>query len=194
MLMLGVTGSLTETRRARRDALSLAKRHKGVHVGRTIGKGWQKNRFRGPLLRNTLWDAGYAADTVETAVNWPKVTPLMRAIEAAAATALASENERVHAFTHLSHLYRQGCSIYSTFVYRSTGDPDADLARWRRLKSTVSEAIVAYGGTISHQHGVGRDHAPYLPAEKGALGMDLIRAMAREFDPDGIMNPGKLFA
>ena len=194
MLMIGVTGSLTETRRMRRDALALAKRHKGVHVGRMIGKGWEKNRFRGPLMRNTLWELGYGADTVETAVNWPSVTPLMRAIEATATQTLAAENERVHAFTHLSHVYRQGCSIYSTFVYRSTGDPDADLARWRKLKTAVSEAIVEHGGTISHQHGVGVDHAPYLPAEKGALGMDLIRAMARELDPDGIMNPGKLFA
>ena len=61
------------------------------------------------------------------------------------------------------------------------------------MKKAVSEAIVAHGGTISHQHGVGVDHAPYLPAEKGPLGMDLIKAMARELDPDGIMNPGKLF-
>ena len=37
-------------------------------------------------------------------------------------------------------------------------------------------------------------HAPYLEAEKGPLGMDLMRAMAREFDPDGMMNPGKLLA
>lgn len=194
MLMMGVTGSLVETRRLRRDALALCKRYRGVHVGKAIGKGWAKNRFRGPLLRNTLWDAGYAADTVETAVNWPKVTPLMRAIEQAAHDALGSEQERVHAFTHLSHMYRQGCSIYSTFVFRSTGDPDGDLARWRRLKSRLSETIVAHGGTISHQHGVGVDHAPYLQAEKSALGMDLIRAMAREFDPEGMMNPGKLFA
>lgn len=194
MLMMGITGSLAESRRARRDALAIAKRHRGVHVGKTMGKGWAKNRFRGPLLRNALWELGYAADTVETSVNWPKVTALMRGIEQTAQDALAAENERVHAFTHLSHMYRQGCSIYSTFVYRSAGDPQADLERWRRLKTRVSETIVALGGTISHQHGVGIDHAPYLPAEKGALGMDLIRAAARELDPDAMMNPGKLFA
>lgn len=194
MLMMGVTGSSAECRRMRRDALAIARRFGGVHVGKAIGKGWAKNRFRGPLLRNALWDLGYSADTVETCVNWPKATPLMRAIEQAARDALAADNERVHAFTHLSHMYRQGCSIYSTFVFRSAGDADANLERWRRLKARVSEAIVAHGGTISHQHGVGVDHAPYLPAEKGALGMDLIRAMAREFDPDAMMNPGKLFS
>jgi len=119
---------------------------------------------------------------------------MMRAIEQAAHEVFGAQGERVHAFTHLSHVYRQGCSIYSTFVFRSTGTPEADYERWQKLKIRLSETIVAQGGTISHQHGVGRDHAPYLPAEKGELGMDLIRAMAREFDPAGIMNPGKLFA
>ncbi len=193
MLMIGITGSSTRVKRARSEALATCRAHHGVHVGKAIGKAWVKNRFRGPYLRNSMWDAGYAIDTVETAVNWPKATPLMRAIEQAAKDALGAENERIHAFTHLSHVYRQGCSIYSTFVYRSAGSHDADYARWRGLKTKVSETIVAHGGTISHQHGVGADHAPYLPAEKGPLGMDLIRAMARELDPQGMLNPGKLF-
>ncbi|MFT4046070.1 MAG: FAD-binding oxidoreductase [Solimonas sp.] len=194
MMVFGATGSLGETRRMRRDALTVAKRFRGVHVGKAIGKSWVKNRFRGPLLRNALWASGYAADTVETAVNWPQVTATMRAIESAAHEALQVDGERLHAFTHLSHVYRQGCSVYSTFVFRSTGDPDGDLERWYRLKSRVSEAIVVHGATISHQHGVGVDHAPYLPREKGALGIDLLRAMARELDPTQMMNPGKLFA
>jgi alkyldihydroxyacetonephosphate synthase len=193
MLMLGLTGSTSQVSRARGDALSICRKHRGVHVGTMIGKAWAKNRFRGPYLRNTLWEAGYAVDTVETAINWPKATSLMRAIEQSARDALAKENERVHAFTHLSHVYRQGCSIYSTFVFRCADSADADYERWHRLKSQVSETIVNHGGTISHQHGVGTDHAPYLPAEKGRLGMELIRAMAREFDPDSMMNPGKLF-
>jgi alkyldihydroxyacetonephosphate synthase len=56
----------------------------------------------------------------------------------------------------------------------------------------VSEAIVDNGGTISHQHGVGSDHAPYLEAEKGALGIGAMQALFRHFDPESRMNPGKL--
>lgn len=194
MMVLGMTGLNREVLRCRREALTVCKQSRGVHAGRMIGEGWAKNRFKGPYLRNTLWAEGFGADTVETAINWPQATALMRAIEQAAHDAFAQENERVHAFTHLSHVYRQGCSIYSTFVFRCAGDYERDLARWQRLKSRVSETIVAHGGTISHQHGVGTDHAPYLPAEKGALGMDLLRACARELDPAGMMNPGKLFA
>ena len=194
MLMAGITGSAHEVRRLLRQTLAICRRFQGVSIGKSIGKGWAKNRFRGPYLRNSLWEAGYAADTAESSINWPQATRLMTAIETAAREALASENEKVHVFTHLSHVYRQGCSIYSTFVYRSAGSYEPDMERWKKLKTRVSEAIVSTGGTISHQHGVGVDHAPYLSAEKGALGLDLIRAMARELDPDGMMNPGKLFA
>ena len=194
MLMAGITGNAHEVRRLLRQTLAICRRFQGVGIGKSIGKGWAKNRFRGPYLRNALWEAGYAADTAESSINWPQATALMNAIEAAARDALATDNEKVHVFTHLSHVYRQGCSIYSTFVYRSAGSCEADFERWKKLKTRVSEAIVNVGGTVSHQHGVGVDHAPYLPAEKGALGMDLIRAMARELDPDGMMNPGKLFA
>ena len=77
-------------------------------------------------------------------------------------------------------------------VYGTLRFPPAALERWRRLKRAVSEAIVLCGGTISHQHGVGRDHAPFLPAEKGALGMAALGELVRTFDPDGRMNPGAL--
>ena len=70
---------------------------------------------------------------------------------------------------------------------------DLLLARWQAMKRAASLTIQRNGGTISHQHGVGEDHAPYLPAEKGALGMQAIRDVCATFDPDGMMNPGKLF-
>ncbi len=194
MLMIGFTGLNRDVLRSRREALAISKQCRGVHAGKTMGKAWSAKRYHGPYLRNALGNAGYAVDTAETAVNWPQVTATMNAIEAAARGALGGHNEKLHAFTHLSHVYRQGCSIYSTFVFRAAPGYEENHARWVKLKRAVSEAIVASGGTISHQHGVGVDHAPYLGMEKGPLGMDLIRAIAREFDPQGLLNPGKLFA
>jgi len=193
MLMIGFTGLNRDVLRSRREALAVAKQCRGVHAGKVMGKAWSSKRFHGPYMRNALWRAGYAADSAETAVNWPQAGAAMQAIEEAACQALQGEGERVHAFTHLSHVYRQGCSIYSTFVFRAAPSYEENHARWVKLKRAVSDAIVASGGTISHQHGVGIDHAPYLEAEKGRLGMDLIRAVAREFDAQGMMNPGKLF-
>lgn len=192
LLMLGITGLNREVLRTRREALTVCKLARGVHAGRLIGQGWARTRFQAPYLREALWSAGYAADAFETCVNWPQLTPAMRAIEKLASEVFAAEGERVLAFSHVSHVYRQGCNLYTMAVFRASGSLELDLARWQRLKQAVSETILAHHGTISHQHGVGREHAPYLPVEKGALGVDLIRAAAREVDPGQMMNPGTL--
>jgi alkyldihydroxyacetonephosphate synthase len=192
LLLLGASGRRSNVAGALGQALVIARTGHGIHIGRALGEKWKQNRFRSVYLRNALWQNGYAVDTAETAVDWPRVGGMMQAIEQAATGALAAGGERLHTYTHLSHLYAQGASVYSTFVWRLAGDYDADLARWRALKTAVCRAIVAKRGSISHQHGVGTDHAPYLAAEKGELGIGAMRALFRHFDPHGMMNPGKL--
>ena len=96
----------------------IARSGHGVHIGRALGDKWKQNRFRSVYLRNALWQNGYAVDTAETAVDWPRVGAMMQAIEQAATGALAAFGERLHCYTHLSHLYAQGASVYSTFVWR----------------------------------------------------------------------------
>jgi alkyldihydroxyacetonephosphate synthase len=193
LAVVGFTGRARHVRPVRRAALDLLRRQGAVRVGGSfLGRAWQKGRFRVPYLRNTLWDSGYAVDTVETATTWRQVPRTLLALESAVRGALSPEDERVHAFTHLSHVYPSGASLYTTFVFRLANSPEATLERWRRLKAAASEAIVREGATISHQHGVGADHLPYLAAEKGALGMRALRRLAATFDERGLLNPGKL--
>lgn len=192
MMTVGITGSHAAVKFALRELKRQLKPYGAVATGQLLGRKWAANRFRAPYLRESLWRLGYAVDTLETAVDWPRVTPTVDAIETALREGLAAEQEKVLAFTHLSHLYAQGSSIYTTYVFRVGRDYAETLARWEKLKLAASEAVVRMGGTISHQHGVGRDHAPYLPAEKGELGMSTLRALCHHFDPERRLNPGKL--
>ena len=59
-------------------------------------------------------------------------------------------------------------------------------------RDRVAAIVRQYGGTISHQHGVGADHLAYLAAEKGPLGMQTLARLREQYDPRGLMNPGKL--
>jgi alkyldihydroxyacetonephosphate synthase len=171
---------------------SIVRRHAGTGVGGSLGRQWLRGRFRTPDLRDALWDLGYAVDTLETAVDWRHLPDLATAVGRALRHGLEGDGERVHAFSHLSHVYPSGSSLYATYVFRIAADPDGTLDRWRRLKTAASEAIVEHGGTISHQHGVGRDHRPWLRAEKGELGLAVLGDIARRLDPDGLLNPGVL--
>lgn len=194
LLVFGASGTEALSKMALKEAFHLIYRHGGVNLGplnREFGRQWRKSRFRTPYLRNTAWEMGYGVDTLETATNWSNVETMIAAIENALRGAMEKIGERLLVFTHLSHLYPQGSSIYTTYLFRLAPDPDETLERWKLLKAAASAAIVECGGTISHQHGVGLDHAPYLVAEKGQQGIAAIRALYRHFDPAGMLNPGK---
>lgn len=192
MLMIGFTGSDRVVKASRKEAWSIAHQHKGVVVGQQFGKQWHKGRFRTPYLRNCLWEQGYALDTLETAVPWEDIDSTLAAIENSLRTTLNEMETEGLVFSHLSHFYPQGASIYTTYLFGLSPDADETLQRWTELKTAASQAIVQQKGTISHQHGVGFDHARYLGSEKGALGMEVLADAMRRFDPQGIMNPGKL--
>lgn len=192
MLTFGATGSRAQVKFQLAEMSALLARYGGVDTGDVLGKRWEHARFRSPYLRHGLWGLGYAVDTFETATDWVNVPGIVDAAEDAVKRALEDEGERVLVFTHLSHVYQQGSSAYTTYVFRCASSYEATLARWRRVKKAASEAIVRSKGTISHQHGVGVDHAPYLRQEKGALGMRTLETLTAHFDPDARMNPGKL--
>jgi alkyldihydroxyacetonephosphate synthase len=192
LLLLGATGRQRMVEAALRDARTVCASWGGAWLGAGPGRTWRQSRFRAPYLRNTLWERGLAVDTLETAVSWARLATLQRAIESAIRDQAGRHGERAHVFTHVSHAYADGASLYTTFLFRRHPDPEATLARWRDMKVAASEAIVAARATISHQHGVGRDHRRWLAAEKGALGSTLLRSAFTCVDPGALMNPGAL--
>jgi len=191
LLLIGASGAKRTVKAARGEAASILKAHGGIRLP-VLAEAWYRSRYKSPYLRNTLLAAGYGAETLETATDWAQVPGLLARLEAVISTALAPRGERVHVFTHLSHVYPSGSSLYLTYLFRLGGDPDEALDRARAIKRAASEMLVAEGATITHHHGVGVDHAPYLAAEKGPLGMAALEALVRTFDPDGLMNPGVL--
>jgi len=192
LLILGITGDRRHAGQTLRHAAAVCRRHGGFFPIAMIGRLWQKSRFLSPYLRNTLWERGYALDTVETALPWAGALAAARTIQQTLRDSFAARGRRLLVFTHLSHIYTDGVSVYTTYLFPRADDPDETVATWRAAKLAVSLAIVRLGGTISHQHGVGLDHAPFLEAEKGSAGVAALRAAFRTFDPEGMLNPGKL--
>ncbi len=129
-------------------------------------------------------------ETLETATSWSNLATLHEAVRSALLSTLEGRGTPARVMCHVSHLYRSGASLYFTFLARQQAD--APLEQWHAAKDAASRAIVEHGGTITHHHAVGRDHAPYMQAEVGELGLELLRAAKQRLDPAGIMNPGKL--
>lgn len=190
LIIVGLEGS--EESVARRRALNVRELRKGgaVYLGQAAGRSWEHGRYQGPYLRDTLMDMGAMVETLETSHTWTGLSALHQAVGAAIRESLSSQGTRGLVFCHLSHAYADGASLYFTFISRVRRG--AEVEQWRQVKQAASEAIVAGGGTITHHHAVGRDHAPYMEAEVGKAGLEVLQAVKDQLDPSGIMNPGKL--
>ena len=172
-----------DTRRALREA-------GGVSLGQRPGQSWLRSRYLGPYQRDELLDRGAFAETLETATTWSNLAALHGAVRTALREALTERGTPPLVTCHVSHLYSTGASLYFTFLARAQRGEELD--QWAAAKRAAMEAIVAAGGTITHHHAVGHDHAEWLAAEIGELGVEALRAVKARLDPAGIMNPGKL--
>jgi alkyldihydroxyacetonephosphate synthase len=189
LAIVGFEGDAEDVERRRLRTGALLRAGGGMGLGRRPGDLWLHSRFTAPYLRDELLDRAILVDTLETATSWSELDGLYRATTDALRSALADRGTQPFVMCHVSHLYRSGASLYFTFLARQQEDA---LGQWRAAKQAASEAIVAAGGTITHHHAVGRDHARWMRAEVGEMGLELIRAAKERLDPAGIMNPGKL--
>jgi alkyldihydroxyacetonephosphate synthase len=131
-------------------------------------------------------------ETLETATQWSNLRSLHREVGRAINDALNACGTPGLVMCHVSHLYETGASLYFTFL--AAQRVEDEIGQWRTVKEAASRAISEGGGTITHHHAVGRDHAPWMEQEVGSTGVSALRALKSELDPAGIMNPGKLMA
>ncbi len=192
LAIFGFEGEPTEVRVRRARANALVAQHGGLTVGRSPGEAWRHARFEAPYLRDELLTHGVMVETLETATRWSNLGALHARVGGAIDGALAQQGTPGIVTCHVSHLYETGASLYFTFIAKQR--EGHEIEQWQLVKRAASEAILEGGGTITHHHAIGRDHAPWLEREVGAEGVAAIRAVKAELDPAGIMNPGKLLS
>jgi alkyldihydroxyacetonephosphate synthase len=190
IVIVGFEGDELDVAHRRSHTRSILGSAGGVALGERPGNAWLRSRYAGPYMRDALLDRGVMVETLETATTWSRLAELYKGVGDALRDSLSARGTPPLVMCHVSHLYRSGASLYFTFI--AAQEPGAELDQWRAAKTAATDAIVAHGGTITHHHAVGRDHAPWLRAEVGDLGIELLRAAKERLDPRGIMNPGKL--
>ncbi len=93
---------------------------------------------------------------------------------------------------------------YKTSLYGHFGDgciharmtfdtrTEAGVAKWRRFSKEIADLVVAYGGSLSGEHGDGQAKAEFLPAMFGDKLVGAFQSFKSIWDPDGRMNPRKV--
>lgn len=191
LLILGWDApSRGELQRRRAATLRALRDIRTVSLGRAVGESWKAGRFSGPRQRDALLDKGVCVETLETATHWGGLSELRSAVRTALVRNLQSEGNRPIVMCHVSHAYETGASLYFTVLTPRAEDA---LEQWQTAKKAAGDEI-AGRGTISHHHAVGVDHQPWLEAEIGGIGNEVLAATKRAVDPQGILNPGKLLS
>ncbi|MEK6706217.1 MAG: FAD-binding oxidoreductase [Bdellovibrionota bacterium] len=189
VMLVGFEGGSDEVERAKTAFIEIMVDFKCVGAGSSPGKKWLKERFELPYLRDDLMDNGLFVETLETATTWSNFQRLYNGVREAVDAECGRQNAARLIFTHISHLYHEGASLYFTIIARKLDDDP--LGQWRSIKEAASTAIVANSGVISHHHGIGIDHKSHL--HWGVAEHGMIKGVKSALDPNGIMNPLKLF-
>jgi alkyldihydroxyacetonephosphate synthase len=182
-------GTAAGTKARQEAAAAVLRGHGGRPLGPEPVAAWRRGRFAAPRTRDALLEAGVLAETLETATSWSNLTALHAAVGAALTGSLTAAGTPPVVACHVSHVYPSGASLYYTVVAAQAADP---AAQWAAAKAAASDAITSHGGTITHHHAVGRDHLPWMRAEIGELGIEVLRSVKATLDPAGVLNPGKL--
>ena len=182
-LILMFEGDAKRAEAEDRAATSLCRKLGADDLGEAPGRAWLAKRYDVSYRMSRLIDAGTFADTMEIAAPWEHVQEVYERVHAAA-------SPFAFVLCHFSHAYADGCSLYFSFV--GSGADEAEIeARYHGLWRAALAAAVTAGGNVSHHHGVGLLKARAMQDALGE-GRHALAALKTLFDPDGVMNPGKL--
>jgi alkyldihydroxyacetonephosphate synthase len=187
---IGYEGGKAHVARQKKIVKDIVGKHGGIVVGKRPGELYDQKKFDTPYIRDFLLDRGAVGDVSETAAPWSKLLPLYNNVIAAAEKVYAQLGVTGWIMCHLSHSYHSGACLYFTFAFKHDGvDP---LGQYEPLKNAIQQAFVDCGGTLSHHHAVGTEHAAWLEQDISAPGVHMIDGLFTAMDPGRNFNPGKI--
>lgn len=188
LLILVFEGEHAQVAAARRQAHRLFRG--ALYLGSRPARLWMKARFLHPYLRDELMDRSVLVDTLETATTWERLPQLYSKVRHALSESIGRTAPGALVLTHLSHAYRDGASLY--FIFMARQHRGQEVEQWQLIKDAATEAILEHGGALSHHHGIGRVHKGWIPRYLGPQSTIFLEQLKGQWDPQHIMNPGKL--
>jgi alkyldihydroxyacetonephosphate synthase len=183
LLVVGFEGSSPLIEDEAQYAFDLLGRY-GLDLGPEPGLHWLKNRYSTSYKQSPMFDTGAFVDTMEVSTSWSNVLNLYDTVREVL-------SPHVLVMAHFSHVYPYGSSIYFTFSGFGA-DLDDTLERYDATWKTALDAVASVGANVAHHHGVGEAKAPWTHHDHRG-GRQAFDALKAAFDPDGIMNPGKVY-
>ena len=188
---IGYEGGSAKVRAEKSVVGKIVSKHGGIKLGKGPGALYDQKKFDTPYIRDFLLDRGAIGDVSETAAPWSKLPDVYQGTVRATKEAFATLGVTGFVMCHLAHSYHSGACLYFTFAFAPNVDGDF-LEQYDVVKSAIQQSFMDTGATLSHHHGVGTDHAPWLEQDISEAGTDVMAGLLRSVDPGRNLNPGTL--
>ena len=180
MLMIEVDGSSREVNETSIAILSACQNEgllQAERVSDTVNL-WRMRKALSPLLR----------DIAPKKINEDVVVPVSTLPEFLnGLTKLSSQ----HKVNNVNFGHAGNGNIHVNLLV----DPDntEEMDRAEKCLNEIFDLVISLNGTLSGEHGIGREKRAYIDREIDATTMNLMKSIKQVFDPNNILNPGKLF-
>jgi alkyldihydroxyacetonephosphate synthase len=151
---------------------------------------WRQSFLSAPYLRDALVAMGMLTETFETAITWDRFAAFHAGVMAAAQDAVRRVCGAGQVTCRFTHVYPDGPAPYYSII--APAKKGSQLEQWAEIKAVASDAVIAFGGTITHHHAVGRDHRRWYDQQRPGGFACALKAAKAVLDPAGILNPGVL--
>lgn len=183
-------GSPKDVAERKKAVAGIAKNNGAIVLGSGPGALYDQKKFDTPYLRDFLLEQNMVGDVSETAAPWSKLTTVHKAAYEAVDRAYQDLGKKGWIMSHMSHSYRSGACLYFTFAY--VLDAENPYEEYQGIKSAIQQSFIDAGGTLSHHHGVGVEHQPWMEQDVSEEGVALMRGLFASADPGSNLNPGKV--
>jgi glycolate oxidase len=182
VLLIELAGTKAEVREQRRIVMAWAKLHANAQrAARTRAEAedlWAVRR----KCSGAMFELGDAK------LNEDIVIPMRNYVKFARFLARLKRDSGLHipTFGHLAD-----GNLHVNIMYHKASPPECRVAE--KTVQTLMETVVALGGAISGEHGIGLAKTPFLRLQHPPAQVRAMKAVKDALDPRGILNPGKMF-
>ena len=167
----------------------LLKKYGAEDLGTEYGEKWFQNRITF-FYPDHIMDLPQMFGTLDTVATHDNIEKIYRAMKAAVEDNFKQYGVRF--ISHSSHWYDWGAMNYSRFIIDNPpADPEEALRVHNQVWNTGVRAALANGGVLNDHHGIGLKLSRLMKEQYGPA-LQVLQALKKELDPNGIMNPYKL--
>ncbi|CCW67927.1 unnamed protein product [Phytomonas sp. Hart1] len=190
LVILGCEGTKERVKFQRKEVAGVFKKFGGFGVGKSPGASWQEKKYDLPYVRDFSLSLTHWADVFETSVLYSHAISCWRAVKEAVRKIWKENGQHGWIGCHTAHQYKHGCCLYFTFA--SSQKDDNDMKIFLQIKKRAMDAMLKFTGNLTHHHGIGYEHVPWMCRFMGSGCIDLLMTIKKKMDPKNICNPGKL--